>query len=64
MAVGSNEAAKEVMKMFPGLEWRKGSRHVAVMLSHLNKQREKALAQREKLTREIEALDAAILALG
>jgi len=41
----------------------KPSRHVNVALSHLNKQRDKALAQRAKLTKEIESLDAAILAL-
>ena len=44
-------------------ETKKVNRHVAVALSHLNKRREALLAQRVKLTKEIEELDAAILAL-
>ena len=41
----------------------KKNRHVVIALNHLNKQRNKLLSQRDKLTKEIEGLDAAILAL-
>ena len=53
----------EKLKQEPTEVKPKPSRHVNVALSHLNKQRDKALAQRSKLTKEIESLDAAILAL-
>ena len=41
----------------------KPNRHVVVALRHLNKRRETLLAQRAKLSTEIDELDAAILAL-
>ena len=41
----------------------KKNRHVVIALNHMNKQRNKLLSQRDKLTKEIEGLDAAILAL-
>ncbi|MFZ3343342.1 MAG: hypothetical protein WA213_20865 [Terriglobales bacterium] len=41
----------------------KPNRHVAVALNHLNKRRDALLAQRAKLTEEIEGIDEAILAL-
>lgn len=43
---------------------RKPSRHVTIALNHLNKRREALLSKRAELTKEIEELDAAILALG
>lgn len=39
------------------------NRHVVIALSHMNKRREALLAKRASLTKEIEELDAAILAL-
>lgn len=43
---------------------RKPNRHVVIALNHMNKRREALLAKRAELNREIEELDAAILALG
>jgi hypothetical protein len=43
---------------------KKPSRHVTIALNHLNKRRESLLEKRAGLTKEIEELDAAILALG
>ncbi len=42
---------------------RKPSRHVSIALNHLNKRRTALLDKRAALTREIEEIDAAILAL-
>ena len=41
----------------------KKNRHVVIALSHMNKRREALLVKRAALTKEIEELDAAILAL-
>ena len=40
------------------------NRHVVIALNHMNKRRESLLVRRAELTKEIEELDAAILALG
>lgn len=42
---------------------KKLNRHVVIALNHMNKRRSALLAKRAELTREIEELDAAILAL-
>lgn len=42
---------------------RKQSRHITVALSHLNKRREPLIERRAQLTKEIEEIDQAILAL-
>lgn len=42
---------------------KKLSRHVVIALNHLNQRREALLAKRAVLNKEIEELDAAILAL-
>jgi len=42
---------------------RKPSRHVVIALNHLNKRRASLLDRRAELTKEIEELDQAILAL-
>ena len=39
------------------------NRHVKIAINHLNKRRETLLAQRSRVTREIEEIDAALLAL-
>ena len=39
-------------------------RHVAIATNHLIAQREKAIAVRDKAAKEVEELDAALLALG
>ena len=44
-------------------ETRKLNRHVVIALNHMNKRREALLEKRAQLTKEIEELDAAILAL-
>jgi len=44
-------------------EQAKKNRHVVVALNHLNKRRAVLIEHREKLTKEIEEIDAAILAL-
>lgn len=44
-------------------EAKKLNRHVVIALNHMNKRRSILIDQRAKLTREIEELDAAILAL-
>ena len=43
---------------------KKQSRHVTIALNHLNKRRTALLDKRQALTKEIDELDAAILALG
>ena len=42
---------------------RKLNRHVVIALKHMNQRREVLIEKRAQLTREIEELDAAILAL-
>lgn len=42
---------------------KKFNRHVVIALNHMNKRRDTLLAKRAELNREIEELDAAILAL-
>lgn len=42
----------------------KHNRHVIIALNHLNKRRTALLDKRQALTKEIDELDAAILALG
>lgn len=42
----------------------KKPRHVAVAIDHMVMQRNKAIAIRDKAAKEVEALDAALLALG
>ena len=42
---------------------RKLNRHVVIALAHMNKRRSALLDKRSQLTKEIEELDAAILAL-
>lgn len=44
-------------------EPKKLNQHVRVALTHLNKRREVLLSKRSAITKEIEELDAAILAL-
>ena len=44
-------------------EKKKVSRHVTIALNHLNKRRDALIEKRAALTKEIEELDAAILAL-
>jgi hypothetical protein len=39
------------------------NRHITIALNHLNKRRDALLAKRAELTKEIEEVDAAILAL-
>jgi hypothetical protein len=64
MAIALTEAANKTPELFEGAIATKTPRHVTIALRHLEKQREKALDQRAKLTKEIDSLDAAILALG
>lgn len=52
------EAVQEALVLLP-----KRNRHVVIALHHMNKRREALLAKRAALTKEIEELDAAILAL-
>ena len=47
----------------PKPEPRKLNRHVVIALAHMNKRRSALLEKRSQLTKEIEELDAAILAL-
>lgn len=42
---------------------KKRNRHVVVAINHMNKRQPALIEQRAKLTKEIEELDAAILAL-
>lgn len=42
---------------------KKQNRHVVIALNHMNKRRSILIDQRAKLTKEIDELDAAILAL-
>ena len=44
-------------------EPKKLNRHVVIALNHMNKRRESLLEKRAEITKEIEELDAAILAL-
>jgi hypothetical protein len=44
-------------------EAKKLNRHVVIALAHMNKRRAVLLEQKAKVTKEIEELDAAILAL-
>ena len=41
----------------------KKNRHVVIALAHMNKRRDALVAQRDKISDEIEELEAAILAL-
>lgn len=60
----AEDAAQELPLNDERLPTKKQSRHVTIALNHLNKQLEKALAKRKTLDKEIEELDAAILAVG
>ena len=42
----------------------KQPRHVAIAIKHLNTQRDKAIAVRNKAAKEVEDLDAALFTLG
>ena len=42
----------------------KRPRHVEIAIRHMLKQREKAIAIRDKAAKEVEDLDAALLAIG
>ena len=42
----------------------KQPRHVAIAIKHINTQRDKAVAVRNKAAKEVEDLDAALFALG
>ena len=53
---------EEIMTEEPK-EPKKQNRHVVIALNHMNKRRDVLLEQRAKLNKEIEELDAAILAL-
>ena len=54
-----DEEVREEVKQEP----RKLNRHVVIALNHMNKRRSALLDKRSQLTKEIEELDAAILAL-
>lgn len=55
---GETMSVQETLVLAP-----KRNRHVVIALNHMNKRREALLAKRAALTKEIEELDAAILAL-
>ena len=58
MLIPGEEVQDEVKQ-----ETRKLNRHVVIALAHMNKRRSALLDKRSQLTKEIEELDAAILAL-
>lgn len=60
----AEDAATELPLNDEKLPAKKPSRHVTIALNHLNKRRDALLEKRAGLTKEIEELDAAILALG
>lgn len=58
-----NEAAAAELPLNDERLPTKKNRHVVIALNHMNKRRGALVDQRAKLTKEIEELDAAILAL-
>lgn len=62
MAKLNEEAAQEIPLNDERVPTKK-NRHVVIALNHMNKRRTALVDQRNKLTKEIEELDAAILAL-
>jgi hypothetical protein len=59
MAAGALEAKQETLVLTA-----KKNRHVVIALNHMNKRRDALLEKRAALTKEIEELDAGILALS
>jgi hypothetical protein len=60
----SSTAPIEANEEKAGIPAIKKPRHVAIAINHLKEQRAKALSVRDKAAREVEELDAALLALG
>ncbi len=63
MAKVAEDAAAELPLDDERVAPKKVNRHVTIALRHLNVQREKLLTKRADLTKQIDEIDAAILAL-
>jgi hypothetical protein len=61
---GAPDPSKQQAKEAPLTLTPKHPRHVAVAINHLLAQRTKAIEVRDKAAKEVESLDAALLALG
>ena len=60
---GLSSAIVTSVTMSPVPRAQKKNRHVVIALAHMNKRRDALIYQREKISDEIEELEAAILAL-